>query len=43
MNGVNTKNFGLFFTIWLYTPAEQPSPNPTEQTKMLANDEALKC
>jgi hypothetical protein len=25
-----TKNFGLFFTIWLYTPAEQRPRKPKD-------------
>jgi hypothetical protein len=37
------KNFGLFYTIWLDTPAMQSSPHPAEQNKMFANDEKLKC
>jgi hypothetical protein len=43
MNGVNQKNFGLFYTIWLDTPAMQSSPHPAEQNKMFANDVKLKC
>jgi hypothetical protein len=43
MNGVNQKNFGLFFTIWLDTPAMQSSPHPAEQNKMFTNARKLKC
>ena len=35
MNGVNQKNFGLCFTIWLDTPAMQSSPHPAEKTRCL--------
>jgi hypothetical protein len=31
------------FTIWLYTPVEQPSPYPAKQHKMFTNDEKPKC
>ena len=36
INGVNQKNFGLFFTTWLDTPAAQPLPI-LEENKLYAN------
>ena len=39
---IKKRIFVYFFTIYWFTPAEQPAPNPAETNKILASDKSVK-